>query len=351
MTYTAPTIIISLSALFAIVLLSQKRSKLKANKFLAVFLLATTIQFLLIVLTGIAVVPQQWVNYNTVFGYLYGPSVYYYIILLIDSKYRFTYKDFAHYLSAFLVFLCLLYLPKSTRFLAILMYISLTTYVIISFRLLREFKRKLKAGRWKKPNNTLQWLRYFLALFTILLFLDLIDQTIFYLYSFNGFSIVHFGLILLICWMFFRAFNQPELFKDNTALFKRTKVLSWEFRNNDQEKQDKTLILEDNIKKHLSKNKWFLLPNLTLEELANKLETTPQILSATINSSYGLNFSSLINSLRIEYAKELLSNFNKSEKSISEIMYDCGFVSKSSFNTIFKSKTGVTPSQFRELKR
>ncbi|WP_350292581.1 helix-turn-helix transcriptional regulator [uncultured Croceitalea sp.] len=160
---------------------------------------------------------------------------------------------------------------------------------------------------------------------------------------------VHFGLILLICWMFFRAFNQPELFRDNNKFFKRTKGLSWELRNNDKEKQAKTLFLEDNIKKQLSENKWYLLPNLTLEELAKKLDTAPQILSATINSSYGLNFSSLINSLRIEHAKELLKSFNKTEKSISEIMYDCGFVSKSSFNTIFKSKTGVTPSQFREL--
>ena len=351
MTYTAPTIIITLSALFAIILLLQKRSKLKANKFLVIFLLAIAIQFLLIVLTGNTTIPQEWVKYNTVFGYLYGPCVYYYIILLIDSKYRFIFKDLTHFLSAIVVFFCLFYLPESTRILGVFMYLSLTIYVIISYKLLGEFKKRLRAGRWKKPNNTLLWLRYFLVLFTMLLSLDLLDQTLLLLYSFDGFSIVHFGLIILISWMFFRAFNQPELFKDNTTLFKRTKGFGWELRNNSKEDPCNNLVLKDSIKRQLSENKWYLLPNLSLEELAKKLDTTPQMLSATINSSYGLNFSSLINSLRIQHAKELLKGFNKAEKSISEIMYDCGFVSKSRFNTLFKNETGVTPSQFRELEQ
>ncbi len=351
MAHTAPTIIITLSTLFAILLLSQKRGRLTANKFLAVFLLAIALQFFFILLTNIGTLPKRWIKYNTLFGYLYGPSVYYYIISLIDSKYTFTLKDFAHYVSPVLVFLCLLIVPNSSYFLWVLMYMSLTIYVFISSKLLTEFKRKLKAGRWKKPNVTLQWLRYFLILFTTLLFLDLVDQTIFYLYSFNDFSVVHFGLMLLISWMFYRAFNQPHLFRGNPALFMKTKGFGWELRNNEKDEVPNILSLKDTIYTHLFENKWYLLPNLSLEELAKKLNTTPQVLSTTINTHYGLNFSSFINSLRIEHAKELLKSFTKSEKSISEIMYDCGFVSKSSFNTVFRNETGVTPSQFRELEQ
>ena len=33
---------------------------------------------------------------------------------------------------------------------------------------------------------------------------------------------------------------------------------------------------------------------------------------------------------------------------INEVMYDVGFSSKSSFNTLFKRYTGQTPSQFRK---
>lgn len=346
-----PIAIIALNSLFAIILLSQSKAKVTANLFLSAFLLAIVFQFLLIVLINAGSLPESWIPYNTVFGYLYGPSIYYYIICLIDSKYKFLVRDLLHYSPIVFVFLGLFLFPKISPFFAIFMYVSLTIYVWISFKSIQEFKRKLKAGRWKKPNSTLQWLQYFLVLFTVLLFVDLVDQVIVHLFSFEGVSIVHFGLVLLISWMFFRAFNQPDLFKENTSIFTKTKGYGWQVRTTDKAQHAEISSLKKRIENHIFESKWYLLPNLSMEEVAKKLDTTPQLLSATINTHYSLNFSSFINSLRIEHAKEMLKNFTKSEKSISEIMYDSGFVSKSSFNTIFKNETGVTPSQYRALEQ
>ena len=51
---------------------------------------------------------------------------------------------------------------------------------------------------------------------------------------------------------------------------------------------------------------------------------------------------------RIEEAKEMLRNEDGNEKNILEIMYDCGFYSKSVFNTAFKKFTGTTPSEYKK---
>ncbi len=46
----------------------------------------------------------------------------------------------------------------------------------------------------------------------------------------------------------------------------------------------------------------------------------------------------------------LLQNNTGNQITIMEIMYDVGFNSRSVFNTAFKNKTGVTPSQYKENK-
>ncbi|MDC6366656.1 MULTISPECIES: helix-turn-helix domain-containing protein [Flavobacteriaceae] len=344
-------VIIALSFLFAIILLFQGGNRLTANIFLSVFLLAIAFQFFFIALTESELLPNDWIKYNTVFGFLYGPSIYFYIIYLVDSRYRLRVRDMLHFLPPILVVLGLTFIPDSTRVFAIIMYLSLVIYAFVEAKLIIRFGRMLKSGRWKKPNDTLEWLKYFMGLFIALIFFDLIDQTIFYFFSPFGISIVHVGLIVLISWMFYRAFNQPELFRTSSSVFAKTKGNRWENRRDHLKDLSANLNLKESLGTHLMESKSYLLPNLTLEDLANRLNTTPQALSSTINSNFNVNFSTYINMFRVDHAKEMLKRYSKSQKSISEIMYDSGFSSKSSFNTIFRESTGVTPSQFREMEQ
>ena len=60
------------------------------------------------------------------------------------------------------------------------------------------------------------------------------------------------------------------------------------------------------------------------------------------------NFVGFVNQYRIEMAKDKLRNISDRGETILEIMYDVGFNSKSSFNTLFKQNTGLTPSDFRK---
>ena len=85
---------------------------------------------------------------------------------------------------------------------------------------------------------------------------------------------------------------------------------------------------------------------LKLDDVAEMLLITPHQLSEFVNDYMGTNFAGYVNNYRIEEAKQLLSS--DPDKSVLEIGLEVGFGSKPSFNTIFKHKTGMTPSEYRK---
>jgi AraC-like DNA-binding protein len=101
------------------------------------------------------------------------------------------------------------------------------------------------------------------------------------------------------------------------------------------------------LREHLSKNKPFLEPELTLNLLAEQMQISPRQLSTLINMELGKSFFDLINSYRIEEAKRILRESQDTKLTVLEVMYEVGFSSKSSFNTAFKKYTGITPTAFK----
>jgi AraC-like DNA-binding protein len=67
-----------------------------------------------------------------------------------------------------------------------------------------------------------------------------------------------------------------------------------------------------------------------------------------INDLTGKNFFEFINHYRIEEAKRMLTNPKDKKITVLEVMYQSGFNSKSSFNTLFKKQTGLTPVEFKK---
>jgi AraC-like DNA-binding protein len=74
----------------------------------------------------------------------------------------------------------------------------------------------------------------------------------------------------------------------------------------------------------------------------------PCLLSNIINRHFACNFFEFINSYRVEEAKAMLADATLANKSMLDIMLDVGFNSKATFNTLFKKKTGMTPSEYRK---
>ena len=85
----------------------------------------------------------------------------------------------------------------------------------------------------------------------------------------------------------------------------------------------------------------FLQPSLTLQDVAERLHSNKTYISKLVNNTYNQGFPELINTLRVDYAEQyILKHRDAKQESIAQA---CGFLSASSFNSIFKKITGMTP--------
>jgi adenylate cyclase len=97
---------------------------------------------------------------------------------------------------------------------------------------------------------------------------------------------------------------------------------------------------------HLSEYKSYLKPELSLRSLAQELDIHPNQLSWLLNQYIGKNFNEFINHYRVELFKSISKKPKNAHLTIEGLAYECGFNSKTVFNTYFKQETGLTPSQF-----
>ncbi len=90
----------------------------------------------------------------------------------------------------------------------------------------------------------------------------------------------------------------------------------------------------------------YLDSELSLKSLAALVEIHPNQLSWLLNESLGKNFSEFINHFRVEAFKRMAKDPRNAKLTILGMAYDCGFNSKTVFNTYFKKETALTPKQF-----
>ncbi len=88
----------------------------------------------------------------------------------------------------------------------------------------------------------------------------------------------------------------------------------------------------------------FLKPGLSLEDVADKLDTNKFYISKMVNNTFNMGFPEVVNILRVDYAEQYILNHPGAKQ--TEIATKCGFFSASTFNTIFKKVTGMTPKMW-----
>ena len=118
--------------------------------------------------------------------------------------------------------------------------------------------------------------------------------------------------------------------------------------------QEETVSLEDDpfyelsesIKVYLEKERPCLNADFSLSDIALALQVPQNHVSYCINTIMGTKFSTLKSDLRIHYVTDLFSGNLKESYTIEGIAQQSGFKTRANFYSVFKEKTGMTPTEF-----
>jgi len=110
--------------------------------------------------------------------------------------------------------------------------------------------------------------------------------------------------------------------------------------------KNKGRIVWADLKNTILTEKYYLKPEVNIEEMARYLKIGRTSLSRFINNEEGLNFNAWINMLRIEESKLFLVKYP--DYTLIEISEMVGYSESSNFSRQFKQLTSKSPSVWRQ---
>lgn len=111
-----------------------------------------------------------------------------------------------------------------------------------------------------------------------------------------------------------------------------------------QNNSEALALLCQRVEARLCEQSLYLSPDLTLNTLARRMGIPARQISQAVNQTQGCNVSQWINRFRIHHAqRQLLAT----DASVTEIMLEAGFATKSNFNREFTRISGMSPTEYR----
>ncbi len=337
---------------------------------------------------------------------LFFPIFYLYIQSLTQRNFNFSRKDWVHFIPAILILVLnlpylflsfeekhwfvsggygqitdnslIIYLRNINRLGVFgIINLQLLIYIFLSVFFYKNYKHEIENIFSYKENVDLKWIKvliiFFLALFIM------IDTVHFFSIKTNVPHRILFNASMLIFNIFIFAygmyqkniFAKPNLQEIKTFAFlsdiKKESVVNEIFA----EQEDLTVVATDEDEKIASKyqkssltdiqknqiietlekymkGKPYYYSNLTIDEVADALQTNSKYLSQVINETHQKNFYTYINIFRINDSMEMLLSNQFENYSMEGIAKTVGFNSKSSFYSAFKKYTGYTPTEFKK---
>lgn len=373
-------IVIAFLALFVVFLLSVKSKNRLSQYFLIAFIISLALSYMDGVFLSFSFqihrIYAHMIYLTMSFDYLHGPLLMLYILSRIRPNFQFKptyYLSFVPFLLH-LSFLLYRYGFKSLATKQVMLksglvfsydeIYALTTisnlhyavYFVIIFKLLYGYQKAIKNHYSNLYRKNLNWLLlvscgFFLG--TLMRYLN----NILWLEVPNSLFLRHIDLklfavsatLIFAAVLLYKNLQQPKILHlpigdaeadpqaANQNKYKTTKILP-EMRHDYMYK----------LKTYMQRQKPYLDADLNLNELAKKLNIPAHHLSQSINVETGKNFYEFVNDYRLLECISMLEDPKNAGSYITQIMYECGFNSKSVFNPLFKKQYGMTPSQYRQ---
>ncbi len=97
----------------------------------------------------------------------------------------------------------------------------------------------------------------------------------------------------------------------------------------------------------MEENRLFLDSDLKLSDVASALGTNRNVVSNSINQQRHCSFSQFVGEYRVRYAQQLM--LDHPEMKMTEVWIKSGFATESSFFRMFRSVTGMTPTEWKTM--
>ncbi len=319
-------------------------------------------------------------------GFLLGPMILYQLKSLVLPKQQIISSLYKSLIPFFIVWL-LVSIPLSVTlvtgyfplfhqyyleyeaYLNQLENIFFITYLILTFKFLKRIQNVYKDNYSALDKNNLNWYRHLIIGFIVIILVDTgctIYELFYPIIPWNIGNLVAFTMVGMYVYLGYKGIFQarilmPEFLLDKitreTILTKAPEVpikaieeqnpaTKSTIRQLNNYSQDQINHLNSILKKLLEEEKLYRNEALNLTELADHMGISNKKLSELLNQHLNTNFYTLINDYRVEEVKKRLATNETEQFTILSIAYDCGFQSKTSFNRIFKQKTGISPSEY-----
>jgi AraC-like DNA-binding protein len=267
-----------------------------------------------------------------------GPVYYLLVRQLAVATSQLHLRDARHAIPAVL----LLPLAGHVQLVLALGTISQLIYLTVAVRLLWQYQKVLRSERSDADRLGLLWLLWLLLALAGLVMIDLVRLNLQPYLPFdlrNQWYFLHQLLVFaLICLLVLRASRQRDFFggldASSTAVGNRASTT-------DAQAQ----AVFEHLAALIEQQQLYRQPRLAVADLAKLTALGPKDVSWAMNQGAGISFCDYINQLRLAEVKRKLKQSGRS--SILEIAFTAGFNSKSTFNSLFKASTGMTPRQYQ----
>lgn len=152
----------------------------------------------------------------------------------------------------------------------------------------------------------------------------------------------------VISFLFYRNKKLHQLYERNVEIIKTLNFSSYvESQQIKLTENDPLKKIFDEILIALEDEKLYQNPDLTVNDMASKINRNQKYVSNSIATYANTNFNNFVNFYRITEAKKLI--VSAEYPTLNEIMYASGFNSRTPFYNAFNKYTGMSPKQFKDI--